>query len=244
MSRLHLTKGARETNDPQFPVISANMPLRDKAEGTAAPLIPEKLTLDNLRRAAATCKACDLWKKGIQTVFGEGSQHASLMLIGEQPGDKEDLPGHPFVGPAGRLLDEALVAAGIDRSEVYVTNVVKHFSWVPAERGQRRIHKKPRYSEIKACRPWLDAEIAVTRPQVIVCLGATAAQSLLGKEFSVMRDRAKFLPSELAPNVMATVHPSSILRASDDESRRAQKEMFIADLRVAAARVRKLRRAA
>src|SRR5438874_8901248 len=213
-------------------------------QGTAAPLVPKNPTLQNLRQAAAGCRACDLWKKGTQTVFGEGASHALVMLVGEQPGDKEDLAGHPFVGPAGRILDDALSAAGIDRSEVYVTNVVKHFSWVPAERGKRRIHKKPRYSEIKACRPWLDAEIAVTRPQVIVCLGATAAQSLLGKEFSVMRDRAKFLPSELAPSVMATVHPSSILRASDDESRRAQKEMFIADLRVAAARVRKLRRAA
>jgi DNA polymerase len=167
-----------------------------------------------------------------------------MMLIGEQPGDKEDLAGHPFVGPAGRVLDEALAAAGIKRNEVYVTNAVKHFSWTPAERGKRRIHKKPRYSEIKACRPWLDAEIAVTRPQVIVCLGATAAQALLGREFSVMRDRAKFVPSPLAPYVMATVHPSSILRAQDEESRRAQKEAFIADLRVAAAQVKKYRRAA
>jgi uracil-DNA glycosylase len=166
------------------------------------------------------------------------------MLIGEQPGDKEDIAGHPFVGPAGRLLDEALAAAGIDRREVYVTNVVKHFNWVPAERGKRRIHKKPRYSEIKACRPWLDAEITVTRPQVIVCLGATAAQSLLGKDFSVMRDRGKFVPSELAPYVMATLHPSSILRAPDEASRRPQKEMFVADLRSAAAQLGKLRRAA
>src|SRR5438067_3800280 len=217
---------------------------RATLQGTAAPLVPRNPTLQNLRQAAAGCRACDLWKKGTQTVFGEGAAHASVMFVGEQPGDKEDLMGHPFVGPAGRLLDEALVAAGIDRSEVYVTNVVKHFSWVPAERGKRRIHKKPRYSEIKACRPWLDAEIAVTRPQVIVCLGATAAQSLLGKEFSVMRDRARFVPSELAPTVMAKVHPSSMPRALDGESRRAQKEMFIADLRVAAARVRKLRRAA
>jgi uracil-DNA glycosylase len=220
------------------------MPSRNKAAHTAAPLIPQKPTLDNLRQAAATCRACDLWKKGTQTVFGEGSPRASLMLIGEQPGDKEDIAGHPFVGPAGRLLDEALAAAGIERREVYVTNVVKHFSWVPSERGKRRIHKKPRYSEVKACRPWLDAEIAMTRPQVIACLGATAAQSLLGKEFSVMRDRGKFVPSELAPHVMATVHPSSILRASDEASRKKQKEMFIADLRIAAAQVRKLRRAA
>lgn len=166
------------------------------------------------------------------------------MLIGEQPGDKEDIAGHPFVGPAGRILDEALEAAGIRRTDVYVTNAVKHFSWTPAERGKRRIHKKPKYSEIKACRPWLDAEIGVTHPEVIVCLGATAAQALLGKEFSVMRDRGKFVPSPLAPYVMATVHPSSILRAQDDESRREQKEAFIADLRVVAAQVKKQPRAA
>ncbi len=220
------------------------MPARNKVGPTAAALIPEKLTLDNLRQAAAGCRACDLWKKGTQTVFGEGSPHPILMLIGEQPGDKEDLAGHPFVGPAGRLLDEALAAAGIDRQEVYVTNAVKHFNWVPAERGKRRIHKKPSYSEIKACRPWLDAEIAVTRPPVIVCLGATAAQALLGREFSVMRDRGKFVPSNLAPRVMATVHPSSILRAPDEESRHVQKEMFIADLRIAAAEISKPRRAA
>jgi uracil-DNA glycosylase family protein len=195
-----------------------------------------------LREAAARCRACDLWKKGTQTVFGEGSARPSLMLIGEQPGDKEDLAGHPFVGPAGRVLDEALAAAGIDRSEVYLTNVVKHFNWV--ERGKRRIHKKPRYSEIKACRPWLDAEIAATHPPVIVCLGATAAQSLLGREFSVMRDRGKFVTSELAPYVMATVHPSSILRAPDETSRQMQKEAFIDDLRIAVAQITKLRRAA
>jgi uracil-DNA glycosylase family protein len=224
------------------------MPSRTRShseeQSTAAPLIPNKPTLNNLREAAKTCRACDLWKNATQTVFGEGAPHPSMMLIGEQPGDKEDLAGHPFVGPAGRVLDEALAAAGIKRNEVYVTNAVKHFSWTPAERGKRRIHKKPRYSEIKACRPWLDAEIAVTRPQVIVCLGATAAQALLGREFSVMRDRAKFVPSPLAPYVMATVHPSSILRAQDEESRRAQKEAFIADLRVAAAQVKKYRRAA
>jgi len=166
------------------------------------------------------------------------------MLIGEQPGDREDIAGHPFVGPAGRILDEALVAAGIDRSEVYVTNIVKHFNWVPAERGKRRIHKKPRYSEIKACRPWLDAEIAVTRPQVIICLGATAAQGLLGREFSVLRQRGQFVESPLAPFVMATVHPSSILRAPDEAARHQQKQAFIDDLRVAAAQIRKLHRAA
>jgi DNA polymerase len=156
------------------------------------------------------------------------------MFVGEQPGDKEDLAGHPFVGPAGRILDEALEAAGIDRSSVYVTNAVKHFSWSQDERGKRRIHKKPRYSEIQACRPWLEAEIAVTKPQVIVCLGATAAQALLGKDFSVTRQRGTFVSSSLAPRVMATVHPSSILRAQDEQSRREQKQAFIRDLVVAA----------
>ncbi len=211
---------------------------------SAAPLVPLKPTLRNLRDAAASCKACDLWKKGTQTVFGEGAPNASVMLIGEQPGDKEDLAGHPFVGPAGRILDEALAAAGIEKSQLYVTNIVKHFSWVRDERGKRRIHKKPRYSEIQACRPWLDAEISVTHPQVIICLGATAAQALLGKEFSVMRQRGKFVASDLAPYVMATVHPSSILRAQDDNSRRQQKQAFIEDLKAAATQIRRLPKAA
>src|SRR6185312_10910227 len=196
------------------------------AQSTAAPLVPDRPTLQNLRRVAAGCKACDLWQKGTQTVFGEGSPHATVMLIGEQPGDKEDIAGHPFVGPAGRILDEALAAAGIDRGDVYVTNAVKHFNWVPAERGKRRIHKKPRYSEIKACRPWLDAEIAVTQPRVIVCLGATAAQGLLGRDFSVSKRRGEFVESQLAPHVMATVHPSSILRAPDETARHEQKQAF------------------
>lgn len=220
------------------------MPAQRVATSTAAPLIPAKPTLQNLKLAAARCKACDLWKKGTQTVFGEGSRNAAVMFVGEQPGDREDIEGRPFVGPAGRILDEALAAAGIDHSEIYLTNVVKHFNWEPAERGKRRIHKKPRYSHIKACRPWLDAEIAATRPEVIVCLGATAAQSMLGREFSVMRQRGQFVQSELAPYVMATVHPSSILRAPDEAARRSQKEAFIADLRIAAAQIRKLRKAA
>lgn len=218
--------------------------LHTKQPGDAILFVPKKPTIENLRDAARKCKACDLWKNATQTVFGEGDSRPSLMLIGEQPGDKEDIAGHPFVGPAGRILDEALEAAGIDRKQVYVTNAVKHFSWMPAERGKRRIHKKPRYSEIEACRPWLDAEIAATKPQVIVCMGATAAQALFGREFSVMRDRAKFVPSLLAPYIMATVHPSSILRAQDEESRREQKEAFIADLRIAAAQIKKQRRAA
>jgi uracil-DNA glycosylase family protein len=219
-------------------------PLRTKEPADATPFLPKKPTITTLPDAARNCRGCDLWKNATQTVFGEGNSQPSMMLIGEQPGDKEDIAGHPFVGPAGHILDEALERAGINRGDVYVTNAVKHFSWTPAERGKRRIHKKPRYSEIKACRPWLDAEIAVTHPDVIVCMGATAAQALLGKEFSVMRDRGKFVVSPLAPYVMATVHPSSILRAQDEESRRAQKEAFIADLRIAAAQIKKQRRAA
>jgi DNA polymerase len=232
----------------QLQLISADMPsrnpVRTKKHGIPTPFIPQKPTIESLRFAARNCRACDLWKNATQTVFGEGDSRPAIMLIGEQPGDKEDIAGHPFVGPAGRVLDEALDAAGIDLKEVYVTNAVKHFSWTPAERGKRRIHKKPRYSEIKACRPWLDAEIAATRPEVIVCLGATAAQALLGREFSVMRDRGKFVPSALAPYVMATVHPSSILRAQDQASRNEQKEAFIADLRIAVAQIKKQRQAA
>jgi DNA polymerase len=166
------------------------------------------------------------------------------MLIGEQPGDMEDIAGQPFVGPAGRLLDEALATAGIPRNEVYLTNAVKHFSWAPAERGKRRIHKKPRYSEILACRPWLEAEIAVTRPHVIVCLGATAAQALLGTDFKVMRRRGQFVPSPLAPRVMGTVHPASILRAPDERSRQEQKTAFIDDLRIVAREMKHFRSAA
>jgi uracil-DNA glycosylase family protein len=212
--------------------------------GTAAPLIPSHPTLRTLREAAAGCKACDLWKTGTQTVFGEGLPRASVMFVGEQPGDREDLAGRPFVGPAGKLLDQVLTQVGIDRRNVYVTNVVKHFKWVPDERGKRRIHKKPRYSEINACRPWLDAELAVVKPQILVCLGATAAQALLGKEFSVSRRRGELVESGLAPYVMATVHPSSILRATDHESRRQQMESFVADLRKVAHLLKKSRQAA
>jgi uracil-DNA glycosylase family protein len=187
-------------------------------------------SLTSLRRAARDCRACDLWKHATQTVFGEGPSTAAIMFVGEQPGDQEDLAGHPFVGPAGRLLDEALIEAGINRDEVYVTNVVKHFKWSPAERGRRRIHKKPRYSEIHACRPWLDAELNAVKPQMLVCLGATAAQSLLGRDFSVTRQRGKLVESVLAPNVMATVHPSSILRAPDHDSRQSLMKEFVRDL--------------
>src|SRR5579872_2462728 len=171
----------------------------DPGKGNATHLVPAKATLPNLRSAARGCTACDLWKTGTQTVFGEGSSRASIMLVGEQPGDQEDRIGRPFVGPAGKLLDEALAEAGIERTEVYVTNVVKHFKWSPAERGKRRIHKKPRYSEIHACRPWLDAELQVVKPQILVCLGATAAQALLGKDFSVTRQHGELVKTELAP---------------------------------------------
>lgn len=199
--------------------------------GRADEPIPPHPTLEQLRVAAHTCRACDLWKLGTQTVFGEGMPKARIMFVGEQPGDQEDRVGRPFVGPAGRILDLALEKAGIDRAKVYVTNVVKHFKWSPAERGKRRIHKKPRYSEIQACRPWLDAELEVIRPEVLVCLGASAAQSLLGRGFRVSRQRGQLIESSLAPHVIATVHPSSILRAQDEDSRHLQMEAFIADLK-------------
>jgi DNA polymerase len=192
-------------------------------------LLPEQPTLSAVREVALGCKACDLYKRGTQTVFGEGPKRAEVMLVGEQPGDAEDLAGHPFVGPAGRLLDKGLVEAGIDRSLVYVTNVVKHFKWEP--RGKRRIHSKPNAAEISACRPWLETEIALVKPRVLVCLGATAAQALLGKTFKVSRQRGEFVPSSLAPLVTATVHPSSILRARDDEARRKEMDQFVDDLK-------------
>ena len=195
---------------------------------TAAPLVPSSPSLPKLRDAAATCTACDLHKTGTQTVFGEGTRTAEVMLVGEQPGDREDLEGQPFVGPAGRLLDKALVDAGIDRKKAYVTNVVKHFKWVP--RGKRRIHKKPNMAEITACRPWLDAEIATVKPRAVVCLGATAAQALLGSDFRVSKRRGELVNSDLAPIVMATVHPSSILRAPDEETRQLELKAFTEDL--------------
>jgi DNA polymerase len=194
-----------------------------------ADLIPDRPTIPSVRDAAKACRACDLWKRGTQTVFGEGGRRAELMLVGEQPGDAEDLAGRPFVGPAGKLLDRALEAAGIDRAAVYVTNVVKHFKWEP--RGKRRIHKKPNAGEISACRPWLDAEIQLVRPRAIVCLGATAAQALLGRQFRVTAHRGELIESPLAPMVLATIHPSSLLRAPDAETRRRETERFIDDLR-------------
>jgi DNA polymerase len=198
-------------------------------EGSAKEFFPDRLSLSSLKEAAAECKACDLWKLGTQTVFGEGSKRSKVLFIGEQPGNEEDLMGKPFVGPAGRLLNSALEEAGIDRSKTYVTNVVKHFKWEP--RGKRRIHKKPNAIEIAACLPWLEAEIAVIKPQVIVALGATAAQTLLGPKFRVTKQRGEFMESTLAPYIMATVHPSSILRAPDEESRRLEYRLFVDDLK-------------
>ena len=199
---------------------------------TAADFIPPRPTLPKAREASKECRGCDLWKIGTQPVFGEGASKAELMLVGEQPGNEEDLTGHPFVGPAGKLLDRALAEAGIDRAAVYATNVVKHFKWEP--RGKRRIHAKPRISEIRACRPWLDTELALIKPRALVCLGATAAQALLGSTFRVSTQRGKFVESPLAPVVMATVHPSSVLRAQTDEERRVAMEAFVADLRTLA----------
>ena len=188
-------------------------------------------SLTALRKEAAGCKACDLWKTGTQVVFGEGRAHAEAMFVGEQPGDQEDKAGRPFVGPAGKLFDQALEDAGIDRGKVYVTNVVKHFKWVG--RGKRRIHQKPNWSEIAACRPWLDGELDAVEPRVLVCLGATAAQALLGRQFRVTRDRGKPVDSDLAEHVLATIHPSAILRG-DPESREQEYAALVADLKVVA----------
>jgi uracil-DNA glycosylase len=185
--------------------------------------------IEELAKEAKHCKNCDLWKNATQTVFGEGGSRAKIMMIGEQPGDQEDLQGKPFVGPAGQLLDRLLLEAGVDRKKVYVTNAVKHFKWEP--RGERRIHKKPNAKEIAACRPWLDAEIEAIKPAVIVCLGATAAQALLGRTFRVTAQRGTFVESQIAPHVMATVHPSSILRAPDEKERHEQERKFVEDMK-------------
>jgi uracil-DNA glycosylase family protein len=206
------------------------VPRQLSLDETAAPVVPDKPSLPKLREAAAGCTACDLHKTGTQTVFGEGTRNAEVMFVGEQPGDQEDLQAKPFVGPAGKLLDKALEDAGIDRSRVYVTNVVKHFKWTG--RGKRRIHQKPNWSEIAACRPWLEAELDVVQPRVLVCLGATAAQALLGRDFRVSRQRGVPVESELAEHVVATVHPSSILRADEREREFAE---FVKDLEKVAA---------
>lgn len=200
------------------------------------PPAPPYPSLTALREAARACTACPLHEAATQTVFGEGPAHARLLLVGETPGDQEDRQGRPFVGPAGKLLDRCLAAAGIEREEAYVTNVVKHFKWTP--RGKRRLHAKPNAVEIRACRPWLEAEIALVKPELILCLGATAAQALLGADFRVTRQRGTFVPSALAPRVMATVHPSALLRAEPEE-REAEIERFVADLKVAAKALKK-----
>jgi uracil-DNA glycosylase len=199
--------------------------------GTAADFLPPRLNLSALREAAAECRGCHLWQVGTQTVFGEGARDAEVMFVGEQPGDYEDRTGKPFVGPAGRLLDEALVEAGIDRSLTYVTNAVKHFKW--QARGKRRIHQKPNSAEMAACRPWLEAELAVVQPRVLVLLGATAAQALLGRQFRVTQWRGRLVESDLAEAVTATVHPSSILRGEPSE-REENFAAFVDDLRVVA----------
>lgn len=212
-----------------------------KLTTSAADFLPARRTLPALREAVQDCRGCDLWKRGTQAVFGEGKPGAEVMLVGEQPGDQEDLQGRPFVGPAGRVLDKALTAAGIDRDDVYVTNAVKHFKWEP--RGNRRIHKKPNGMEIAACRPWFDEEVKALKPSVIVCLGATAAQALLGRDFKVTKHRGEVISHGEIP-IIATVHPSSILRAPDDQTRHEEMAHFIEDLRVVARQMRGLRRAA
>jgi len=194
--------------------------------------VPETDDLVKVAAAARACRACHLYKRGTQTVFGEGPKRAKILLLGEQPGDQEDLTGKPFVGSAGKLLDRALVDAGIERGDVYVTNTVKHFKWEP--RGKRRIHQKPNSREIAACRPWMEAELRIVRPKVLVCLGSTAAQALFGSAFRVTRERGKILASPFAPKVVTTVHPSSLLRQPDGESRAREYALFVADLRVAA----------
>ena len=202
---------------------------RTVATGSATDFLPTDRTLPALREAAKGCRGCHLWQRGTQTVFGDGpSSHVRAMLVGEQPGNEEDLAGAPFVGPAGRILDRALDEAGIDRRHVYVTNVVKHFKW--EAKGKRRIHAKPGQLEISACLPWLEAELDVVKPAALVCLGATAAQALLGSKFRVTRQRGEWISARWAPRVMATIHPSAILRAPDEEARHAEMERFVADL--------------
>jgi uracil-DNA glycosylase len=212
---------------------------RVRLERSAADFLPAGSTLRTLRVASRDCRGCDLWERGTQTVFGEGAAEATVMFVGEQPGDREDIEGRPFVGPAGQLLDRSLEQAGIDRDEVYITNVVKHFKWEP--RGKRRIHKKPNLEEITACRPWLEAELDQVEPEILVCLGATAAQALLGPSFRVTKQRGIFVDSPLAPAVTATVHPSSILRAPDDATREIETEAFVRDLSVVARKLEEMR---
>jgi uracil-DNA glycosylase len=206
--------------------------VKTRSDTGAEEFVPARHTLPTLRRAAADCHGCSLWQQATQTVFGEGTRSAEIMLVGEQPGNDEDLAGKPFVGPAGRLLDEALVEAGIDRKRAYVTNAVKHFKWEP--RGKRRIHKRPGAGEISACRPWLQAELDALTPTALICLGAIAAQSLLGREFRVTEQRGRLLSSELAKYVLATVHPASLLRLPTPEERKRERARFVEDLKVIA----------
>jgi DNA polymerase len=207
--------------------------MRAEMADSAAPWVPERPTLPRLREAVEGCRGCPLWRTATQAVFGEGRVRAAVMLVGEQPGDQEDLEGRPFVGPAGRVLDDALAEAGVDRDATYVTNAVKHFKW--EARGKRRIHAKPTWSETMACRPWLEAELAVVKPRVLVCLGATAAQSLLGKQFRVTKQRGEWIDSDLAELVTATIHPSAILRQRDADARHAEMARLVDDLRKVAA---------
>ena len=215
-------------------ISSSYMPKDKKTEkfSTARPFLPAQPDLPNLREAAEACQGCDLYEKATQTVFGEGPEKAVMVVIGEQPGDQEDQVGRPFVGPAGRLLDRALAEAGISRQQVYVTNAVKHFKWVA--RGTRRLHDKPRRSEIMACRPWLEAEISTIHPRIVVCLGATAAQSLMGTSFKITQERGKVLKTEWAPLLLATIHPSALLRILDESERHQAFADFVADLKQAA----------
>jgi DNA polymerase len=208
----------------------------DDGDGTAAPFVPKTASLKVLSAASHECRGCDLYKSATQVVFGAGPKGARVMFVGEQPGDQEDRQGEPFVGPAGALLDKALADAGIPRDQVYVTNAVKHFKWEP--RGKRRIHKKPRASEVKACRPWLEAELRAVKPTVVVCLGATAAQSMLGAGFKLMQQRGQVVSSTGAGRVVATIHPSAVLRAPDSQGRMAAYEMLVSDLKVAAGALR------
>jgi uracil-DNA glycosylase len=204
------------------------MPLTGEEVSAAVELIPERPTLPKLREAAADCRACPLWENATQTVFGEGLKRARVMLVGEQPGDREDIEGRPFVGPAGRILDQALEEAGIDRGDAYVTNVVKHFKWTP--RGKRRIHQTPKAEEIKACAPWIESEIEVVDPEVLVCLGATAVKAVMGPKYRVMKDHGRFIESELGRLTTATMHPSGVLRANDEDREDAMR-MVVGDLR-------------
>ena len=203
---------------------------------SAADYLPKKLSLKSLRDAAAGCRGCGLYKNATQTVFGEGKARAKIMFVGEQPGDQEDLQGRPFVGPAGKLLHRAMHEAGISEADVYVTNAVKHFKWIA--RGKRRIHSKPRQIEVRACTPWLEAEMRVIKPDIVVALGATAAQALMGPSFRLTKHRGEVLPSPLAPRVISTVHPSSILRTPDDDARHAEMAQFVADLKTIAKAVK------